>query len=186
MKGAIKKEIVNDLIKAKEIIQKKDASTSLKLKQLSDHAIEDVAVQKDMDLVSITVFIYSLGKVIQCMPEEAYKDLIVEIDFAIKHLNSGKLGMYNKAVKSMFNIISKCNAKVKMHLQDVMQAARIKKGMILLSKGLSMGQAAGLMGLSNWDLQSYAGKSTALELTKETISEKTRLSLALNIFGVGK
>ena len=59
MKGAIKKEIVNDLIKAKEIIQKKDASTSLKLKQLSDHAIEDVAVQKDMDLVSITVDISS-------------------------------------------------------------------------------------------------------------------------------
>jgi len=182
MKEVIKKEIISDLLKAKDILQKKESNFSLLLKELSDHAIEDVAVQKDLDLISITVFIYSLGKVIQRMPEEEHKDVIAEIDFAVKHLSANNLGRYNRAVKSLFNIIGKSNAKVKMHLQDVMQAAKIKKGMILLGKGLSMGQAAGLMGLSNWDLQSYAGKTTALEVEGETMSEKTRLNLALNLF----
>jgi hypothetical protein len=183
MKGVIKKEIIRDLLKTKEILQKKGSNISLELKELSDHAIEDVAVQKDLDLISVTVFIYSLGKVIQRMPEEEQKDVIVEIELAIKQLSAGNLGRYNKSIKSLFNIIGKSNAKVKLHLQDVMQAARIKKGMILLGKGLSMGQAAGLMGLSNWDLQSYAGKTTALETSKATISEKKRLSLALSLFG---
>ncbi len=183
MKEGIKKEVVSVLIKTKEILQKRDPNVSLLLKELSDSAIEDVAVQKDMDLISITVFIYSLGKVVQRMPEEELKDLIVEIDSAIKQLNASNLGRYNRIVKSMFKIIKHSNAKVKLHLQDVMQAARIKKGMILLGKGLSMGQAAGLMGLSNWDLQSYAGKTTALEVTKETISENKRLSFAISLFG---
>jgi hypothetical protein len=183
MKEGVKKEIIADLLKTKDILQKKDSNVSLLLKELSDHAIEDVAVQKDMDLISITVFIYSLGKVIQRMPEEEQKDLVVEIDSAIKQLSARNLGRYNKSVKSLFNIIGKSDAKVKMHLQDVMQAARIKKGMILLGKGLSMGQAAGLMGLSNWDLQSYAGKTTALEFAKGTISEDKRLSLAISLFG---
>jgi hypothetical protein len=183
MKEVIKKEIVNDLNKAKEILEKKEPSISLQLKELSDHAIEDVALQKDLDLISITVFIYSLGKVIQAMPEEEKKDLVVEINLAIKNLKANNLGRYNRTVKTLFSIITKSNAKVKLHLQDVMQAARIKKGMILLGKGLSMGQAAGLMGLSNWDLQGYAGKTTALEMSKETVSETKRLSLALKLFG---
>jgi len=183
MKEGIKKEIIIDLNKAKEILEKKDPNVSLLLKELSDHAIEDVAVQKDLDLISITVFIYSLGKVIQRMPEEEQKDIITEIASAVKNLKAGNLGRYNKIVKTLFSIITKSNAKVKLHLQDVMQAARIKKGMILLGKGLSMGQAAGLMGLSNWDLQSYAGHTTALEMSKETVSVEKRLGLALKLFG---
>ena len=183
MKEVVKKEIVKDLIKTQEILNKKDPSISLQLKELSDHAIEDVALQKDLDLISVTVLIYSLGKVVQRMPPEELKDLSVEIGFAIKFLKDNSLSRYNKAVKTMFKIVKKSNAKVKLHLQDVMQAARIKKGAILLGKGLSIGQAAGLMGLSNWDLQSYAGKTTMLEFAKETIKEDRRLNLAMKLFG---
>ena len=185
MKEVVRKEIVKDLIQAQEILNKKDSSISLQLKELSDHAIEDVALQKDLDLISVTVLIYSLGKVIQRMPPEEIKDLSVEIGFAIKFLKENSYSRYNKAVKSMFNIIRKSDAKVKLHLQDVMQAAKIKKGAILLGKGLSIGQAAGLMGLSNWDLQSYAGKTTMLEFGKETVKEGHRLNLAISLFGAG-
>jgi len=74
--------------------------------------------------------------------------------------------------------------QVKEHLQDVMQAARIKKGTALLEKGLSVGQAAGLMGLSNWDLQQYAAKTTALRFEAETLPAKERMKLAFSMFGV--
>ena len=65
-----------------------------------------------------------------------------------------------------------------------MQAARIKKGTVLLQRGLSIGQAAGLMGLSNWDLQEYASKTPYLAGHHEKVSAKTRLSNALKIFGI--
>ncbi|MBS3165572.1 hypothetical protein J4444_00470, partial [Candidatus Woesearchaeota archaeon] len=87
-------------------------------------------------------------------------------------------------LKALYDLIRKSDAKVKLHLQDVMDAARIKKGTVLLEHGLSMGQAAGLMGLSNWDLQQYASKTTALDISDQGMSAKKRLQLAFKLFGV--
>ena len=74
--------------------------------------------------------------------------------------------------------------QIKEHFNDVMVAARIKKSASLLSKGLSIGQAAGLMGLSNWDLQQYAGHSTTYEEHKEKLPAVKRLRTALKLFGM--
>jgi len=65
-----------------------------------------------------------------------------------------------------------------------MQAARIKKGTALLERGLSIGQAAGLMGLSNWDLQQYAGKTNVLEPDHQAVPAVKRLQLAYKLFGI--
>ncbi|PIZ50835.1 hypothetical protein COY27_05640 [Candidatus Woesearchaeota archaeon CG_4_10_14_0_2_um_filter_33_13] len=184
IKEVVKKDIINYLIKTSDILSKDGPNQSLLLKELSDRAIEDVAVQKDMDLISVTVFIYSLGKVIQGVSAEEVQDLVKEINYAIKHIKENRLGRYNNSIKLLFETIRKNNAKVQIHLQDVLQAARIKKGAILLGKGLSMGQAAGLMGLSNWDLQSYAGKTVAMQFGKESIPEEQRLSSAFKLFSV--
>jgi hypothetical protein len=118
------------------------------------------------------------------MKEENYKDLIAELEFARNHLQQGNFARYNKSVKSLFKIVRSANASVKTHLQDVMDAARIKKGAVLLQKGLSLGQAAGLMGLSNWDLQQYAGRTKVMDSHYVSVSAKKRLELALKLFGV--
>src|SRR3989344_1989373 len=166
MKEVIRKEILFDLAQAIAILEQKDAKDVEELKKLSNHAIEDVALHKDLDLISITVLIYSIYKIISSISAEA----------------ENNLSRYNQNIKVLFNLVSKSNIKVKEHLQDVMQAARIKKGTVLLQKGLSIGQAAGLMGLSNWDLQQYAGRTTAIAQHHETTSVKKRLALALNLF----
>ena len=66
----------------------------------------------------------------------------------------------------------------------MMHAARIKKSAILLGKGLSVGQAAGLMGLSNWDLQEYAGKTNFFEAHQEKYSAVDRLTTAFKVFAI--
>jgi len=54
----------------------------------------------------------------------------------------------------------------------------------LLQHGLSIGQAAGLMGLSNWDLQQYVGKTVFMDQHREQFPAKKRFRLALDIFGI--
>jgi hypothetical protein len=184
MKEVIKKEILQDLNKTIEILEHRDDKDFEKIQQLSEHATDDVAAYKDLDLISITVLLYSIYKIMPNMLDEDYQDLLAELKFAVKHLKAGNFSRYNKSIKSLFRIVTKCNAKVKVHLQDVMHAARIKKGASLLSKGLSIGQAAGLMGLSNWDLQQYIGKIPYAEQNKfRTSSAKKRLINALQLFG---
>ena len=118
------------------------------------------------------------------MNEEDYKELLSKIKLARKALKDHKYRIYNQNIRKSFTIIKKSTPKVKQHLQSVLQAARIKKGTVLLQKGLSLGQASGLMGLSNWDLQEYASKTTYVEQGHEVISANTRLKKALQMFGV--
>ena len=184
MEEVIRKEILYDLSKALTIMEKRDKNDVDELRILSDHGIEDVAVHKNLDLISVTVLIYSLYKIIASIPERDYQSIIKELRYAKNSLEKNQLGKYNQNIKTLFQLIRKCNAKVKVHLQDVMEAAKIKKSATLFEKGLSIGQAAGLMGLSNWDLQAYTGKPPALEQHEENIPAKKRVAAALKIFGV--
>lgn len=185
MNPQIKKEVLFDINELIKILTKKEPSDFKRLEKLSDHAIEDVALYKDIDVISITVLIYSIYKVSNSLTETNYKKLLYELETAKFNLEKNNYSNYNKTIKNLFNIVKSCNARIKKHLDDVMHAAKISKGTTLLKKGLSIGQAAGLMGLSNWDLQQYAAKTTAQSF-HEKVKAKDRLKLALNIFGVSK
>ena len=97
MKKTIKKELLYDIQQTIKILETKETKDIEKLKVLSNHAIEDVALHKDMDLVSFTVLIYSLYKTIDCLPEEKYQDFLTELKSAYKHLQANNLSRYNKS-----------------------------------------------------------------------------------------
>ncbi|MBU0470015.1 MAG: hypothetical protein KKA62_02365 [Nanoarchaeota archaeon] len=184
MEEVIKKELFYDLDHSIEILESREKKDVEELKILSDHGIENVAAYKNLDLISLSVLIYSLYKIITRIPDEDYNDILQELKNAKKNLEQGNLGRYNSNIKTLFSIVKRSNIKIKEHLQDVLDAAKIKKSAILLQKGLSIGQAAGLMGLTNWDLQQYAGKTTTHELSYEGVSAKKRTNIAFKFFGV--
>lgn len=152
------------------------------MKKLSDHSIEDVAVHKDLDMISVTVLVYSLYKIIPSANKELYDTILNLLGEASKSIQGKNFGQYNRQIKLLFSFVEKTNINIREHLSDVMQAARIKKGTVLLQHGLSIGQAAGLMGLSNWDLQQYAAKTTAFEPTSQTLEVKKRWATTAKIF----
>ncbi len=184
MKEVLKKDILNILDKTISILEVREHKDFEELKLLSDQAVESVALHKDLDVISITVLVYSIYKIAKDMLPQNYKDLLTELKSTKKYLEKNQFRNYNNSIKTLFNIVRRSNTKVKEHLEDVMHAARIKKSAVLLTKGLSIGQAAGLMGLSNWDLQQYAGRTTSLEQHKEAVPATKRMMTALKIFGV--
>ncbi len=184
MKEAIKKEIILVLAQTINVLSKGDIDEAEELKKISDQAVEHVALHKDLDLISVTVLVYSVYKVIQSMRAEDFQELLQQLTAAKTALQNLNFGVYNRSIRRCYEIVKSSNAEVKLHLQDIMQAARIKKGTALLERGLSIGQAAGLMGLSNWDLQQYAGKTTALEPDRQAVPAVKRLQLAYKLFGI--
>lgn len=184
MNEAVKKEILEILSKTINVLEVKEEKDIEELKGISDQAVEGVALHKDLDIISVTVLVYSLYKIAKRISSKDYQGILKELKFAKDALEQGNLGKYNRGIKLVYNAVRKCNAKIKEHLQDVMHAARIKKGAVLLQKGLSLGQAAGLMGLSNWDLQQYAGKTIVTESRHEAVPAKKRIITAFKIFGI--
>ncbi len=184
MKEAIRTEILYDLQQALKILKAREAADVEALKTLSDHSIEDIAIQKDLELVSVAVLVYSLYKIAPALNDSDYQAIWNELHNAYHALSQYDLGRYNRSIRNLYDLVKKSNAKVQEHLQDVMQAARIKKGASLVQRGLSIGQAAGIMGLSNWELQQYAGKTVALTQHDEKIPADKRVKVALTLFGV--
>lgn len=183
MKEAIRKTVLKALQQTIVIFRVREEKDIDNLKILSDEVIEDVAVSKDLDVISLTVLIYSLYKIVKELSEKDYQNLLKELQFAQKNLQQNNLAKYNKNMKVLFELVKGSNVKVKEHLADVLHAARIKKSAILMNKGLSLGQAAGLMGLSNWDLQQYVGHTSFMEQQKSTLPTNKRLDVALQLFG---
>ena len=183
MKEVVKKEIIKHLDQTINILKIKELKDLEELKVLSNKAVEGVALYKDLDLISVTVLIYSLYKITNCLGEKERSEIISDLERAENSLKGGNLGKYNSEIKHLFKLTQKCNAKTKDHLENVMHAARIKKGTSLLERGLSIGQAAGLMGLSNWELQQYIGKTSVQEVRHEKIPARTRMIRAIKIFG---
>ena len=184
MNEAIRKEILEILSKTINILEVKEEKDIEELKELSDRAVEGVALHKNLDIISVTVLVYSIYKIAKNILPKDYQEVLKGLKFAKDALEQSNLGKYNRGIKLLYDTVRKCDAKVKEHLQDIMHAAKIKKGAVLLQKGLSLGQAAGLMGLSNWDLQQYAGKTVALEQHREAVPAKRRMITALKIFGM--
>ena len=186
MNEEVRTEIINDLAKTAEILEVKEVKDLEELRNLSEQTIEYIAIHKDLELVSVTVLIYSLYKIENCLQKTDRSQIVEALRRAAQSLKGSNFGGYNSAIRCLFELVRNCNAKIKEHLQDVMDAARIKKGTALLHRGLSIGQAAGLMGLSNWDLQAYAGKAHLLRQHTETIPASKRLSLAFKLFDLEK
>jgi len=182
MDNSIKKELSYDLDRTIKILELREEKDAEEFKILSDHVIEDLASHKNLDVVSIAVLIYSIYKVVNQLNVQDYTELIKQLKQARDYLQKGNLGNYNRILKNVYSLIRKTNTKVNEHLQDVMLAARIKKGTNLVLRGLSIGQAAGLMGLSNWDLQQYVGRTPILDERYESLPAKERMITALKIF----
>ena len=72
------------------------------LKKLSDHSIEDVAAYKDLDVISITVLIYSIYKALPCIKGKDNQNLLTDLKNARRHLSNNKFGDYNKSIKHLF------------------------------------------------------------------------------------
>ena len=175
MKELIRKEIIRLLKQTHKLLEENKPATVFQ--ELSNDAIQFVALHKDLDMISVSVLLYSLYKTQTCLSNKQ-KEFTEIIAKTLTALQTKKFGIYNRNMRSLFLIMRECNAAVKHHLYDVLHAARIKKGSTLHESGLSIGQAAGLMGLSNWDLQSYAALTSH---TPPAVSI-TRLKKALSLF----
>jgi hypothetical protein len=182
MKEIVIKSLLKDLRKSINILEKKEAKDLEELKQLSDHTIEDVALYKNLDAVSLAVLIYSIYKTHHCISDENYSLLLKTLRTTAEKLDQRNLGGYNQGLKKAFSIVKKCNASIKTHVQDVFYAAKIKKGYSLMEHGLSIARAAQVMGISRWELTEYTGKRNILNEEHEKIHVITRMQNTFSLF----
>lgn len=173
--------------KTKEAVSKGDVA---KIKGLSDQTTNSASLTHDPDNIASAVVIYSLSKILE---REDYKKLpgwgdfysvyVGSIDRIIEALKRGKTPEFRAGISSIRKAINGLSGKLKDYIQDVFRSASINKASRIYEHGISMETTANLLGISLFELASYAGEKKNSDIPESiTISARQRVKFAMEMF----
>lgn len=180
--------LINVFEKTAEALKKGDVKG---LKNLSNQTIHDAAIYQDEFSVSVAVLVYSLGKMHEREMHyggfkgwKVYCDVcLAGLEYPKEYLIRSDLEGFRDSLKKYLESIMKVDPKLKQHIHDVLQKARINKASRLYEHGLSLGRTAELLGISRFDLMDYIGKTYIADVRENlTVGAKKRLDFARSIF----
>jgi len=183
-----KENILKILEGTKASIQKGDATT---IKNLSNQTTNTAALTHDSDNIAIAVIVYSISKLLE-KPDykrlsgwnEFYNTFFKCIDDTIIAIKNNDEAKIKESLDCLRTSLIKVSGSLKKHIQDVFRKASINKASKIYEHGMSMEKTAKLLGITMFELASYAGQ-------KEEISEvpivrgidvKSRINLAMEMF----
>lgn len=162
MQDIIRKDILSVLDQAIAAMHAEDHHA---LGELSNHIIHDASIFQDDDSVSVAVLIYALSKVMQrsCDEHKSCAYLQPAMVQARDALAQGRDDDYRANIRRLLEEIRKIDAQLKLYITQVMEKAKVKKASKLHEHGISLARTAELLGISQWELQDYVGKTTISE-----------------------
>lgn len=152
------------------------------LKDLSNQTIHNSSIFQDNDSVGIAVIMYTLSKIFD-RQKNIDKSVINILIKAKNSLFDYDIERFRRFLKKLFALISKEDKKTKMYLQEVISQAGVRKGSKIYDHGISLAQSANILGVSQWDMMDYLGKTKIADTFKEPINLRRRLATARKIFG---
>jgi hypothetical protein len=180
MRPIVKEDILAVLQKVMEALKQEDYS---ELAALSNHTIHDASIFQEDDPLTLAVLVYALSKVIgRCMErKQACPAVAPTLQKAHDALKQDDDNAYRALMKNLLREIGQYDAQLKFYIQEVIQQARIKKASKLHEHGISIARTAELLGLSQWELQNYIGK-TVVDVPHDGLKVTERLRKARELF----
>ena len=183
MHDVIKKDIIAVLSDLIEILKIKEESDIIQIKELSNHVIHNASIFQDEDSVSVAILIYSLSKIIERKQREMdYNKVLSMLNSCILNLKNNDDNGFRKSIKGIFDFIRTMDQKLKLYINEVINQAQIKKGCKLCEHGISIARASEVLGISQWELMHYMGKTTIIDKFSEPIDVSKRLKIARSLF----
>ena len=179
----IKRDIISVLSKVAEILKVKEETDVAEIKELSNHVIHNASVFQDEDSISIAILIYSLSKIIERKQKDLdYEKVLSMLNSCISSLKNNQDEEFRKSIKNIFNFIRTIDEKLKLYIHEVINQAQIKKGCKLCEHGISVARASEVLGISQWELMHYLGKTTLIDQFSEPVNVLKRLKIARGFF----
>ena len=180
--------IIDVIQQAKTALKEKDA---LKLKELSDQTAHASSVFQKDRYINIAVLLYALNKIVQRRHDYHIKDwpgFVKKVDKtfsdAIDALEKEKLGVCDKCLDRTKKAIESISKDLKPHMEELLRKAAINKAIKIHEHGPSKEKTAKLLGISQWELNEYAGQKMGKTDAKlsTTINTKQRVKMAMEFF----
>lgn len=179
--------VINVLEQVREALAHEDV---IKLKELSNQTIHSASTFQDTGSITIAVILYALSKLIERKDTLKIKDwanFIRKIDsqflLAVKALQEDKVDKYEKYMEMARKSITSTALNIKPYIQEVLRKASINKASKIYEHGISLGQTAEILGVSEWELSEYAGQTKVADTSYNiTLSIEKRAKMAMEFF----
>lgn len=183
-----KENVLRIFQEAREAIKNND---SVKLKLLSNQTNNTASLTQDPDNIAVAVAVYSISKMVErteyrTLPgwKDFYKIITSSVDNCISALKNDDAKKLTNSLIAIRNAVAKLSGKLKEYVQDVFRKAQINKASKIYEHGISMEQTANLLGVTLFELASYAGQKpegAEVSLTN-TLDVKSRIKTAMGLF----
>jgi len=174
----------------KEIKQSLKEEDSVKLKELSNQTIHAASIQQHTDSITLAILIYTLSKLLErkeSLKVKNWDSFIKKINsfitLAISALEEKKEDKYIEYLERIRKTISSISISLKPYIEEVLRKASINKASKMYEHGISLGQTAKLLGVTQWELTEYAGQTKISDdYYNSTLDIKRRAQMALEFF----
>ncbi len=179
----MKSEVHRAILRALKLtLRYLEEGSTYRLRELSDHTVHNASIFQDEDSISIAVIIYALSKIIQ-RDQKVPKPLITSIQNAKRLLTDHNMKDYVAEVRSITKLIQSLDSKMSLYIQKVINNSEIKKGSRLYENGISLSRAAEMLGVSQWEMMAYVGKTSIIDKTPVySTNVKKKIELTRKIF----
>ncbi len=151
------------------------------LRELSNDLMEDVTVSRNKDSITICVMLYSLYKIFSKNSSIDRKPLVKLIDKALE--NENNTVRFRTSLRKLFDQIKKYDSNIDSNIMHIIKQAYINKGLSLYEHGLSVGNAAEMMGISKWEIMEYLGGLPIIDTDENArIDCRDRLNYTRGLF----
>lgn len=182
MNDSVKGDILSLLNSVIGILESEEEKDVFELGELSNHIIHSASIFQDEDSISIALLVYSIYKVFSRGGEK--KEIYTKVKAVLKQakiaLENYNLEEFRKKIRNAFDILQRIDRKVSIYFEELLEKARIKKGSSIYEHGISIARVAQIMGISQWELMGYVGKTEVPEYGLKDV--KKRLEFARKLF----
>lgn len=163
---------------------------SLYLKDLSNQTLHTASIVQDTDSISIAVLVYSLSKLLErkeSLNIKNWNKLSSKIEgllvLSIKAIQDKKMERFSEYLEMIRKSLESISRSIKPQIEEVMRKASINKASKIYEHGISLGQTAKLLGITEWELSQYAAQTKTTDSDyNRTLDIKKRAKMALEFF----
>ncbi len=155
-----------------------------KLKNLSDHAANNTSIFQNSDSLALAVLVYALSKLLERWGTEGeYAEQARNLlSSAYFHLEKEDMVAYRDEIRKLVDFTSVVEKQFKLYVEKVMEKAQIKKGSRLYETGISVARSADLLGIGQWELMNYIGKTRIHDEVRKESDVSQRLKFTRSLF----
>ena len=188
----MKRESKEAIIKVLQRLKSATISgNSQSLKNIAKSALDTASIFQNKNTLSVAVLAYAIVKLIERkkiiktnLPISIYRDIIKNLEEVSRNITKEKTTQTEKNFRELFKLIGKLDDKLPLYIEEVVNKAKIKKGFLLHEKGISLPRAAHIMGVSQWELMGYIGKTQISEHISKKVDVRGRLNFTKELFDI--